>query len=87
MPLTRRAALGAAMLPFTAHAQDAYPSRPVTLVTGYAPGGLTDLTTRSIAERMQRELGQPVVVENRVGAATAIASTAVAGARPDATSC
>jgi tripartite-type tricarboxylate transporter receptor subunit TctC len=83
MPLTRRAALGAAMLPFTAHAQDAYPSRPVTLVTGYAPGGLTDLTTRSIAERMQRELGQPVVVENRVGAATAIASTAVAGARPD----
>jgi tripartite-type tricarboxylate transporter receptor subunit TctC len=83
MPLTRRAALGAAMLPFAAQAQDAYPSRPVTLVTGYAPGGLTDLTTRSIAERMQRELGQPVVVENRVGAATAIASTAVAGARPD----
>ncbi|WP_426955360.1 Bug family tripartite tricarboxylate transporter substrate binding protein [Muricoccus radiodurans] len=87
MPLTRRAALGTAMLPCVlpraARAQDAYPSRPVTLVTGYAPGGLTDLTTRAIAERMQRELGQPVVVDNRVGAATAIAATAVAGARPD----
>ncbi|WP_376098232.1 Bug family tripartite tricarboxylate transporter substrate binding protein [Roseomonas sp. CCTCC AB2023176] len=85
MPTPRRPLLGAALAPlaFPAAAQDAYPTRPITVITGYAPGGLTDLTTRSIAERMQRELGHPIVVENRTGGATAVASTAVAGARPD----
>ena len=91
MTATRRAALGAVLLPLAARlvtpgpaaAQEAYPARAVTVITGYAPGGLTDLTTRAIAERMGRELGQPIVVENRTGGATAVASTAVAGARPD----
>jgi tripartite-type tricarboxylate transporter receptor subunit TctC len=62
---------------------DAFPSRPVTVLSGYAPGGVTDITSRAVAERMGRELGQPVVVENRVGGATAVANTAVAQARPD----
>ncbi len=44
---------------------------------------MTDITSRAVAERMARELGQPVVVENRVGAATAAANTHVAQARPD----
>jgi len=44
---------------------------------------VTDITSRAVAERMARELGQPVVVENRVGAATAAANTHVAQARPD----
>jgi tripartite-type tricarboxylate transporter receptor subunit TctC len=85
MPIVRRALLGAALLPLVrpARAEDAWPSRAVTLLTGYAPGGLTDVTTRAIAERMQRELGQPLVVDNRVGGATSVAATAVAGARPD----
>ena len=86
MTPTRRAVLGAALAapPLArAAAQDAYPTRPITMVTGYAPGGLTDLTTRVIAERMGRELGQAIIVENRTGGATAVASTAVAGARPD----
>ncbi|MCK8783994.1 tripartite tricarboxylate transporter substrate binding protein [Roseomonas sp. NAR14] len=61
----------------------AWPTRPVTLTIGYAPGGLTDVMVRLIAERLSRELGQPVVVENRTGAATALANTAVANARPD----
>ncbi|WP_149541246.1 Bug family tripartite tricarboxylate transporter substrate binding protein [Siccirubricoccus phaeus] len=60
-----------------------YPDRPITLVIGYAPGALTDVMVRLVAEKMAQELGQPVVVENRTGAATAIASTAVANARPD----
>ncbi len=62
---------------------DAFPSRPVSVLSGYAPGGVTDITSRAVAERMARELGQPVVVENRVGGATAVANTAVAQARPD----
>jgi tripartite-type tricarboxylate transporter receptor subunit TctC len=84
MPLTRRAL---AALPFAATpalAQDAFPGgRAVTVVSGYAPGGVTDLASRAIAERMSRELGVPFVVENRVGGATAVANTAVAQARPD----
>lgn len=85
---TRRAALLAplalAAAPRGARAQADWPSRPVVMVTGYAPGGLTDVVTRAIAARMERELnGQPVVVENRVGGATSVAATHVARAAPD----
>lgn len=64
-------------------AQPAWPSRAISMVTGYAPGGLTDVTTRAIARRMEQELGQPVVVENRVGGATSVAATHVANAMAD----
>lgn len=84
MRMGRRAAAGLLLFgPAMARAQEAWPNRPITMVTGYAPGGLTDVMTRLIAERMSRELGQPIVVENRTGGATAVASTAVAQARPD----
>ncbi len=66
-----------------AWAQEAFPARPVAVYSGYAPGGVTDVTSRAVAERMARELGVPVVVENRVGGATAVANTAAAQARPD----
>ena len=64
-------------------AAEGFPGRPVAVLTGYTPGGVTDTAARAVAERMGRELGQPVVVENRPGAATAVANTAVAQARPD----
>ncbi len=84
MTIGRRATLGLILAaPGVARAQEAYPARPITMVTGYAPGGLTDVMTRLIAQRMSRELGQPIVVENRTGGATAVASTAVVQARPD----
>jgi tripartite-type tricarboxylate transporter receptor subunit TctC len=84
MTIGRRATLGLILAaPGVARAQEAYPTRPITMVTGYAPGGLTDVMTRLIAQRMSRELGQPIVVENRTGGATAVASTAVVQARPD----
>jgi tripartite-type tricarboxylate transporter receptor subunit TctC len=84
MRIGRRAAFGLLLAaPGAARAQDAWPTRPITLITGYAPGGLTDVMTRLIANRMSRELGQPIVVENRAGGATSIASTAVARAAPD----
>ncbi|MBR0682087.1 tripartite tricarboxylate transporter substrate binding protein [Roseomonas eburnea] len=75
------AALGA---PAVARAQDAaWPARPVTVVTGYAAGGLSDVVARAVAERMAADLGQPVVVENRTGAAASIAAAHVVRARPD----
>ena len=61
----------------------AWPSRAVTIVEGYPPGGVTDLASRAVAERMARELAVPVVVDNRPGAATSVAATYVARARPD----
>ncbi|MFC2998679.1 Bug family tripartite tricarboxylate transporter substrate binding protein [Falsiroseomonas tokyonensis] len=61
----------------------AWPNRAVTVVEGYPPGGVTDLASRAVADRMAREFGVPVVVENRPGAATSVAATYVARARPD----
>lgn len=62
---------------------EGYPSHPITLINPYPPGGLTDTTTRALAERMGRELGQTIVVDNRPGGATSPANTAAAAARPD----
>jgi tripartite-type tricarboxylate transporter receptor subunit TctC len=61
----------------------AWPTRPVTLVVPYAPGGGADAVTRAVAPSIERALGQPVVVENRAGAGGAVGSTYVAQARPD----
>ncbi|MBR0646722.1 Bug family tripartite tricarboxylate transporter substrate binding protein [Plastoroseomonas hellenica] len=77
------AGLAAGILPRAASAQGEWPARPVTMVTGYAPGGVTDLATRAIAERMQRELGQPIVVDPKPGGATSVSATQVAQSRPD----
>ncbi|WP_431281054.1 Bug family tripartite tricarboxylate transporter substrate binding protein [Humitalea sp. 24SJ18S-53] len=83
--LPRRAVLAAVLAApaLTAQAQDAWPSRPITLINGYAPGGLTDISTRAIAERLSRELGQTIVVDSRPGGGTSVSATAVAAARPD----
>jgi tripartite-type tricarboxylate transporter receptor subunit TctC len=60
-----------------------YPDRPITLVVPYGPGGLPDTLARSIATKMQEELGQPVVVENKPEAATMIGTAEVARSTPD----
>ncbi|MEA3027360.1 MAG: putative tricarboxylic transport rane protein [Alphaproteobacteria bacterium] len=65
-----------------AAAQD-YPTRPVTLVVGYAPGGGNDAMARIAGELMSRPLGQQIVIENRGGAGGSIATRAVAKAAPD----
>jgi tripartite-type tricarboxylate transporter receptor subunit TctC len=60
-----------------------YPSKPITLVVGYPPGGSTDLTARTVAAELARRLGQPVVVDNVGGAGGTLGAQKVAQAAPD----
>jgi tripartite-type tricarboxylate transporter receptor subunit TctC len=64
-------------------AQDAYPSRPVTFVNPFPPGGAADVVGRPLAAVMEPLLGQPVVMETKAGAAGAVGAQVVASARPD----
>jgi tripartite-type tricarboxylate transporter receptor subunit TctC len=83
-PLFRILALAtAAIAAATAQAQPAYPSKPIQLVVGYAAGGGTDLLARVVAAKMAEGLGQPVVIDNKVGAQSIIAAQHVAKAAPD----
>lgn len=68
--------------PTTLRAQS-WPSGPVTIVCGFSPGGTTDTLARLLANSLSARFGQPVIVENRAGAAGAIGMTAVAEAAPD----
>ena len=71
-----------ALLPTVAVAQN-YPSKPIRVVVGQAPGGATDVIARLVAPRFGEHLGQPVVVENRTGAAGSIGASFVAKSAPD----
>jgi tripartite-type tricarboxylate transporter receptor subunit TctC len=72
-------ALGA--LPAAAQAQ--YPDKPIRLVVPYPPGGTTDIMARTLQEPLSKALGQPVIVDNKAGAAGAIGTKQVATAAPD----
>ena len=65
-----------------AHAQD-YPTRPITIVVGFPPGGPTDTVARIVADQMSKSLGQSVIVENVAGAAGTIGGARVARSKPD----
>ena len=67
----------------SALAQGSYPTRPVTMVVGFAPGGGTDTVARIIAKNLSESLGQQVLVENKAGAGGNIATDYVARAAPD----
>lgn len=64
-------------------AQTNYPSKPISLVVPYPPGGATDIIGRIMAQAMSKSLGQPVVVENKAGAGTVIGAAEVAQAPAD----
>ena len=61
----------------------AYPTKTVTLVVPFPPGGSTDIVGRVVADGLTKELGQPVVIENRAGAGGTVGTAAVAKAAPD----
>ena len=71
-----------AVLPLAAQA-DVFPSKPITIVVAYPPGGSTDLTGRTLGAEMSRKLGVPVIIENVGGAGGAIGAQKVANAAPD----
>ncbi|AMN42005.1 Bug family tripartite tricarboxylate transporter substrate binding protein [Rhodoplanes sp. Z2-YC6860] len=83
----RQLATGAAALCLAGasslRAQDAYPQRPVKLIVPYAPGGGTDVFSRLLAAQMEKEFGQPLVIDNRAGGASTIGTRAVADAAGD----
>jgi tripartite-type tricarboxylate transporter receptor subunit TctC len=87
MPCITRRSLAAALAlcaAASAFAQaPAYPSRPVTIVVPFAPGGGTDIAARAVATKLQQKWGQPVLVENRGGAGGLVGADQVAKARPD----
>lgn len=81
------AALAALLLCASAQAQDraadAYPNKVVRAIVPYAPGGITDVLARLVAEGLSRSLGQQFIVENRPGGGTTIGTRAVVTAPPD----
>jgi tripartite-type tricarboxylate transporter receptor subunit TctC len=85
-PLPRRAALAAAMmlgLPGVAAAQGNWPERPITLIVPFGPGGIADMTARTLAQAMSGSLKVPIVVDNKPSAGSIVGSAAVAQAAPD----
>ena len=74
--------LACATSPAASFAED-YPTRTVTIVVPFVPGGTTDLLARVLAERLERKFGQPFVVENKPGAGALTASVGLAHAAPD----
>lgn len=81
--LVLASALLASGIAFQTHAQTPYPSKPVRLIVGQAPGGATDVIARLVSPKLGEQLGQTVVVENRTGAAGSIGATFVAKSAPD----
>lgn len=68
---------------FAASAQDKFPSSPIRIVVPYAPGGATDTVARLLGDELHKTIGQPIVVENKPGAAGIIAIEDMAQAKPD----
>ena len=66
-----------------AAADEAYPTRPITIIVPFPPGGIADLTARPLAAALERGFKQPVVVSNKAGAAGAVGMQSVAIAKPD----
>jgi len=76
-------AAAAAVSTGSAYAQSDYPGKPIRMVLGFPPGGISDVLARAIGAKMYSAMGQQVLVDNRAGAGTTIASDIVAKAPPD----
>ncbi len=83
LPMWIAAAFLTVLLPVFDAVGQAYPTRPVTIVVGFAPGGVTDVISRIFAQKLSGQIGQQFIVENKPGAGGNIASDYVARAAPD----
>jgi len=81
--ITGHALAVALLLAAGACAAQSYPAKPIRFIVGFPPGGTNDILARALAPKMSEYLGQPVVIENRAGASTAIATELAARAAPD----
>ena len=79
---TTSLSLVCSLLPSIVHAE-AWPSRTIAIVVPFPAGGITDNVARTLADKLRKSLAQPVVVDNRAGAATIVGTTYVARAKPD----
>ena len=73
----------ALVMPFTAQAQDVYPSKPIRLIVPFAPGGTNDILARLLATHMSEKLGKTMIVDNRTGHQGIIGTDLAAKAEPD----
>ena len=81
---TLLSALAAPLLGWTgAHAQAAFPARPVRLIVGFPPGGGIDFTARALQAGLEAALGQPLVIDYKPGAGGVLAATELTRAAPD----
>ena len=86
LPTDRRRALATLLLlglPGLAWAQGSWPERPITLIVPFGPGGIADLTARTVAQAMSATLKVPIVIDNKPSAGSIVGSAAVAHAAPD----
>ena len=85
--LSRRSAVvalaSACLAPLTVHAQASYPDKPIRFIVPYPPGGGTDVIARIVQEKFHQTLGQPIVIENRGGAAGSLGSDLAAKSPAD----
>ena len=81
--LTLVTAAVASLLPLAAHAQTAWPNKPIRVIVPFAAGSTTDIIARAIADKMGASLGQTLIIDNRGGASGTIGQMAVATAAPD----
>ena len=81
--LARAFCIALGFLPLVSSSQDAWPSKPIRVIVPFGPGSAADASGRAVMDLLSKQLGQPIVVENRVGAGGTIGAGSVAKAAPD----